>query len=164
MELFINSQALQPWCKHMAYPTEPLRRLTSKILSLMGQEVTVKLRDGRTYKGKLEGIDPQTLTLALLDASEAEGASIPLIIIRGDVISEILAPEYSVFDPEEFADFIVKHGGIERHLVRVYKDLGVVEIGRGVRVTKDGVEGSGALAHRAYSLFREYLRQKGVKV
>jgi len=150
----------------MAYPTEPLRRLTSKLLSLIDSPVVVILRDGRKYTGTLVGIDTQSLTLALSDARVGgeDEKGIPLVIIRGDVISEIISYEYSVFDPEEFADFLVRHGGIERHLIRVYKDLGVVEIGRGVRVTKDGVEGSGALAHRAYSLFREYMRQKGAKV
>jgi small nuclear ribonucleoprotein (snRNP)-like protein len=150
----------------MTYPTEPLRRLTSKLLALIDTPVTVILRDGRKYTGVLAGIDTQTLTLALRDARTGgeEEHAIPLIIIRGDAISEIISFEYSVFDPEEFAEFLVRHGGIERHLIRVYKDLGVVEIGRGIRVTKDGVEGSGALAHRAYSLFREYMRQKGVKL
>lgn len=149
----------------MAYPTEPLRRLTSKILALMESPVIVVLKNGRKYDGKLLGIDTQSLTLALADARvEGSEERLPLVIIRGDSISEIISLEYSFFDPEEFAEFIVKHGGIERHLIRVHKDLGVVEIGRGVRVTKDGVEGSGALAHRAYSLYREYLRQKGVKI
>jgi len=155
----------QPGVRRVGYPTEPVRRLYSKLTSLMEKDVTVRLKDGRTYSGRLEGVDPQTLTLALIDASLGdEGNKLPLVIIKGDVISEIVSMEYSVFDPEEFADFIVKHGGIERHMIRVYKDLGVVEIGRGVRVTKDGVEGSGALAHRAYSLYREYMRHKGVKV
>lgn len=148
----------------MAYQAEPLRRLNSKIISLIDQEITVRLRDGRSYEGRLEGIDPQTLTLVLRDAKSPEGGQVPLIIIHGDVISEIVATESIVFDPEEFAEFAVKHGGIERHLIRVHKDLGIVEIGRGVRITKDGVEGSGILAQRAYTLYREYLRQKGVKV
>ena len=110
------------------------------------------------------GIDTQNLTMALVDARQGESEPIPLVVIHGDSVSEIISHEYSLFDPEEFADFIAKHGGIERHLIRVYKDLGVVEIGRGVRVTKDGVEGSGVLAHKAYSLYREYLRQKGAKI
>jgi small nuclear ribonucleoprotein (snRNP)-like protein len=148
----------------LAYPAEPLRRLNSKIMSLIDQEIMVRLRDGRSYEGRLEGIDPQSLTLVLRDAKGSDGEQVPLIIIHGDVISEIAATEYTVFDPEEFAEFAVKHGGIERHLIRVHKDLGIVEIGRGVRVTKDGVEGSGILAQRAYTLYREYLRQKGVKV
>ncbi len=148
----------------MAFVSDAARRFTARINKLVDKVVIVRLSTGKWYKGKLAGFDPNTLSLALEGAVDNEENNWPIVIVKGDVVSEILVEKSAIFDPKEFADFIVKMGNIPPHQVRVYEDLGIVEVARSVRVSKDGVEGAGPLAHRLNSLFREYLRRKGVKV
>lgn len=145
----------------MALPAEASRRFTSKLNAIMDKRVKVILVDGKTYTGKLYAIDYNSLNL-ILESVSSEDGEIPLIIISGSRVAEILLEEEGVFDAREFAEFAAQHG-IPRHMIRVHEDLGVVEVGRGIRVTKDGVEGAGMMAQRLFTLYREYLRRKGVK-
>jgi small nuclear ribonucleoprotein (snRNP)-like protein len=147
----------------VALPSEALRRFASKLNSIIDKKVRVLLNNGKTYTGKLYAIDHNNLNIILEFASDGEGNEYPLIIINGSDVVEVILEEEGFFDAKEFADFIVKHG-IARHMVRVHEDLGVVEVGRGIRVTKDGVEGAGPLAQRLFTLYREYLRRKGISV
>ena len=155
---------------------EASRRLTLKINSMLGKDVTVILKNGVRYRGRVAGIDPATLTIAL-EGAQREGAegqrqgqkgasdakSAALVIISGSSISEIILAELEVFDAREFAEFLARYGGIARHNITVYPETNVVEVSRSVRVTKTGVEGSGPLAQRIYTLFKEYMRRKGVE-
>ena len=153
----------------MSAVTEAGRRLTLKLNTLLGRRVTVVLKSGVRYEGKLSGMDLSSLTLALeaAVARDAEGREVgrwPLAIISGGSVSEILLAEETVFDAKEFADFLLKYGNFAPHMIKVYSESNVVEVSRSVRVSEDGVEGSGPLAQKVYSLYREYLRRKGVPV
>lgn len=145
----------------MAAVGEAARRLTVRLNGLLGKEVTVVLKDGRKYTGKIVGLDVNTLTLALESARDGEGNNWPLVIVSGNSVSEILVIETGVFNAEEFADFLIKYGGFAPHTVRVYSESNIVEVSRSIRVTKDGVEGAGPLAQKVYTLYKEYLRRKG---
>jgi small nuclear ribonucleoprotein (snRNP)-like protein len=148
----------------MAFASEAARRFMAKLNNLLDKNIVVRLNNGRIYKGVLVGFDPNTLSLALEKAIDNEENSWPIAIVRGESVSEILIEQGAIFDAKEFAEFIVKVGNIPAYQVRVYDDINVVEVARSVRVSKDGVEGAGPLAHRLNSLFREYLRRKGVRV
>jgi len=147
----------------VALPSEAVRRFTSKLNSLMDKRVRVVLSTGKVYTGKLYAIDHTSLNLILESVVDSDGNEFPLIILNGSSISEILVEEEGVFNAKEFAEFITKHG-IPRHLIKVHEEIGVVEVGRGIRVTKDGVEGAGPMAQRLFTLYREYLRRKGVAI
>ena len=148
----------------MAFATEATRRFTARLNSLLDKTITVRLTNGRAYTGKLVGFEHSSLSLVLESATDNENKNWPIVIIRGGVISEILVSETAIFDAKEFAEFLVRYGGIPLHQIKVYEDLNVVEVAKSVRVTKNGVEGAGPLAHRLNTLFREYLRRKGVRV
>ena len=148
----------------MAFAGDATRRYMARLTNLLDKTVTVRLNNGRTYKGKLVGFEPNTLNLVLEGATDNSKNSWPIVIVRGESISEILIEKEAIFDAKEFADFIVRYGGIPHHQVRVFEDINVVEVARSIRVTKDGVEGAGPLAFKLNSLFREYLRRKGVRV
>ncbi len=147
----------------MALAAEASRRFTSKLNTLLDKKVIVRLSNGRTYKGRLSGIDMNSLSLLLEAAEDQAGGQWPTVVVYGSSITEILVEEEAVFVAREFADFLAKHGGIGWHLMRVYDDINVLEVTKSVRVTKDGVEGSGPLAQKVYTLYKEYLRSKGVK-
>jgi len=148
----------------MAFASDATRRYMAKLTNLLDKTVMVRLSDGRTYRGKLSGFDPNTLNIVLEGAVDRDNKSWPIVIVRGPSISEILVEKEAIFDAKEFAEFIVRFGGIPHHQVRVFEDINVVEVARSVKITKDGVEGAGPLAFKLNSLFREYLRRKGVRV
>ncbi|MEB3774359.1 MAG: Lsm family RNA-binding protein [Desulfurococcales archaeon] len=147
----------------MALATEAARRFTSKLNTMLDKVVTVRLTTGRTYKGRLTGFDLNSLSLLLEGAEDSDGNKWPAVIIYGSGVSEILLEEEAVFVAREFAEYLARNGGIGWHLMKVYDDLNILEVAKNVRVTSDGVEGSGPLAQKIYTLYREYLRSKGVR-
>lgn len=148
----------------MSVPSEASRRLYSKLSGLLDKEVSVRLSNGRVYKGKLGGLDFSNLNMILERAVDSDGRSWPMVFISGSSISEVILEEGSVFDAKEFAEYLATQGGIGRHLIKVYEDINVVEIGKMIRVSANGVEGSGPMAQKIHTLYLEYLRSKGVKV
>lgn len=148
----------------MSIATEPARRFTAKLNSLIDHVVNVTTSDGKTYTGKLTGFDPSTLSVVIEEAKDPSGNQWPIIIISGSRLAEIKVGESEVFNAKEFMEFLLRFGNIDRSQVRVYEDANVVEVSRTIRVSKNGVEGSGPLAQKVNTLFREYLRTKGVVV
>jgi len=146
----------------MSASPEPARRFVSRLNSLLDRSVTIKLTNGRYYTGKRTGYDPTTYSVMLESAKDNEGNLWPVSIIYGGNISEILIGESEIFNAKEFSEFLIRFGNIEKHLIKVYDDINVVEVGKNIKVSKDGVEGSGPLAQKIYSIFREYLRTKGI--
>ncbi|MGC9209757.1 MAG: Lsm family RNA-binding protein [Acidilobus sp.] len=148
----------------MAVATEPARRFTARLNSLMDRVVTVVTREGKQYTGKLVGFDPSTLSVVLEEVRDQQGSSWPVIIVMGANLSEIRVPESEVFNAKEFAEFLYRFGNIDKSQIKVYEDANVVEVSRNIKVSKNGVEGVGPLAQKINTLFREYLRTKGVAV
>lgn len=148
----------------MALASEPSRRLVAKLNNMLDKNIMVRLSSGKTYKGKLAGFDVNSLNMILEAAEDSEGNRWALVLISGNSISEVILEEGSVFDAKEFAEYLVTQGNIGRHLIKVYDDINVVEVGKIVRVTNSGVEGTGPMAQKVHTLFMEYLRSKGLKV
>ncbi|ADL18716.1 Like-Sm ribonucleoprotein, core [Acidilobus saccharovorans 345-15] len=148
----------------MSIATEPARRFTAKLNSLIDHVVIVTTSDGKTYTGKLTGFDPSTLSVVIEEAKDSSGNQWPIIIISGSRLAEIKVGESEVFNAKEFMEFLLRFGNIDRSQVKVYEDANVVEVSRTIRVSKNGVEGSGPLAQKVNTLFREYLRTKGVVI
>ncbi|MCE4621816.1 MAG: Lsm family RNA-binding protein [Desulfurococcales archaeon] len=146
----------------MALVGEASRRFIARLNALLGKNVIVHTMKGKVYKGILYGFDQSTLSVVLTNVEEDGGTKHPLVFVTGHNLAEITVEESAIFDAKEFADFLVRHGGIALHQVRVYEDLNIVEVSRTVKVSKDGVEGAGPLAQKIYTLYREYLRKKGV--
>ncbi len=147
----------------MALAAEATRRFMSKLNTLLDKNVTVRLSDGRTYKGRFTGFESNTLSILLEGAEDNSGNKWPVVIVYGGHITELVVEEEAVFVAREFAEYLARHGGIGWHLMKIYDDINVVEVSKTVRVTKDGVEGSGPLAQKVYTLYKEYLRSKGVR-
>jgi len=148
----------------MSIATEPARRFTAKLNSLIDHVVNVTTVDGKTYVGKLTGFDPATLSVVIEEAKDSSGSAWPMVIISGGRLAEIRVGESEVFNAKEFMEFLLRFGNIDRSQVKVYEDANVVEVSRTIRVSKNGVEGSGPLAQKLNTLYREYLRTKGVTV
>ena len=146
----------------MSASPEPARRFVSRLNSILDRTITVKLTNGKYYSGRLSGYDPSSYTVMLENAKDNDGNVWPLAIIFSNNISELLIGESEVFNAKEFSEFLAIFGNIERHLIKIYDDINVVEVGKNIKVSKNGVEGSGPLAQKIYSIYREYLRTKGI--
>ena len=135
--------------------------MISELNNLLGKRVKVVLSTGKEYQGILLGFDHPDLNVLLADATETKtGEKTPRLLIRGTVLAEIHALEKSIFDPKEFADYLRAKLALRPDAVRVYEDAGVVLVFNSIRVTADGVEGSGTYAAKIKALLDEYFKAK----
>ncbi|MCD6324224.1 MAG: Lsm family RNA-binding protein [Desulfurococcales archaeon] len=137
-----------------------VRNLISEIASLLENIVIVKLIDGTTYEGKLVGIDAGdrlTLHLVLEDAKTSSGEKYYKVVINGSRVSEIISVQRPKFNPEEFAEFITVKLNLPPGTVRVIKEAKTVLVYDRYKITENGVEGSGGMASKLYSLWEEYM-------
>jgi small nuclear ribonucleoprotein (snRNP)-like protein len=142
-----------------AFVPEASRRIVSELNNALGRHVEVVLVDGRRYTGLLLGFDHPEMNV-LLGEVEVEGEKLPRLLISGKVVAEIRIKEAMLFDPEEFANYLVRRLGLRPDAVKVYRDAGVVTVYNNVRVTATGVEGSGTLAAKVSYILKEYLDAK----
>jgi small nuclear ribonucleoprotein (snRNP)-like protein len=140
-----------------------IRNLISEIAGLVGNVVKVKLVDGTTYEGKLVGIDVGdrlSLHLLLENAKSSAGESYYKVFINGSRVSEIISVQRPAFDPEEFAEFITAKLSLPPGTVRVLKEAKTVLVYDRYKITENGVEGSGGMASKLYSLWEEYMESR----
>ena len=135
------------------------RRLVSEISSWQGKKIFVRLVDGRHYEGVVEAIDNQSLNVLLSDAVNEKGERFHKVLIRGQQISEIIIPQQELFDPQEFAEILERELKLAPGAIKVYPEIETVMV-YGIKVTRNGVEGSGPLAQKVYSIFEKYISSK----
>lgn len=143
-----------------AYMAQGTRRIAQELHKLIGKNVEVILVDGRKYKGMLLGFDHPELNLLLSDVDVGGDSKVPRLLVSGKIVAEIRAYELSLFNAKEFAEYLIKQLGLRRDAIRIYEDANVVTVYNSVRVTPDGVEGSGTLAAKVNYVFREYMERK----
>ena len=143
----------------MSFTPTFTRRLLTELSSLVGREVEVILINGKKYRGRLIGFDHPSMDLMLANATSGD-EKIARLFIKGAALAEIRAYEESIFNPQEFATYLVRKLGLRPDAVKVYQDAGVVVVLNTYRVTATGVEGAGAMAGKIYGLLKEYLEAK----
>ncbi|OYT40711.1 MAG: ribonucleoprotein [Desulfurococcales archaeon ex4484_58] len=136
------------------------RRLTAELTGLIDRKVKIILADGRTYEGILIGFDHPTLNVLLENAIDNNGVKYPKVIIKGERISEILATEIPLFDPEEFKEYIIREMKLPEHLVKVIPEARAVIVQGRYRVSEKGVEGTGPMAETLYEFFKRYIEER----
>ncbi|MET1160238.1 MAG: Lsm family RNA-binding protein [Thermoprotei archaeon] len=140
------------------------RRLTAELTNLVNKKVKVILVNGKEYEGILAGFDHPSLNLLLEEATDNKGSKYPVVIIRGNQVSEILAIEIPVFDPEDFKNYIVREIKIPDHLVQVIPEARAVIVQGRYKVTENGVEGTGPMAETLYVHFKKYIEERKKKL
>jgi small nuclear ribonucleoprotein (snRNP)-like protein len=139
---------------------EASRRFINELAILLDKKVRVVLDSGKYYEGVLAGFDHPSLNLLLKNVVDSAGSKYSKIVIKGEKISEIIAIEEPLFDPEEFKELLLKELRIPEHAIRVVPDARAVEVLGRYRVSEEGVMGSGPMAETLYSLFKKYMEQK----
>ncbi|MEM3532469.1 MAG: Lsm family RNA-binding protein [Candidatus Methanomethyliaceae archaeon] len=128
------------------------RRYLSELGGFVEKNVKIVTTRGAVYEGKLLGFDPATLSVCLEDAS-LSGEKYPRAIIRGDSISEILLKERP-FDLKGLSDRLAK---LFPNMVKYYEDAGFITVMDRIRVTAEGVEGTGPMFERVKKVYDQYL-------
>lgn len=139
---------------------EASRRLVQELAAFLDKKVKVVLDNGRFYEGLLAGFDHPALNVLLKNAVDNGGTKYPMIVIKGERVSEIIIMEEPLFNPEEFKDFILREMRLQEHAVRVLHDIRAVEVLGRYRVSEDGVMGSGPMAETLYSIYKKYMEQR----
>jgi small nuclear ribonucleoprotein (snRNP)-like protein len=140
---------------------EASRKFMAELSSLIDKKVKVILNNGKWYEGILAAFEHPSLNLLLKDVVDNEGKKHPKVIISGGSVSEILAVEIPLFDPEDFRRYILeKLKNLKEHQVEIPAGANVVVIMRKYKVSEKGVEGSGPFAEILYELFEKYMEER----
>jgi small nuclear ribonucleoprotein (snRNP)-like protein len=136
------------------------RKLVTKLNTLLGRKISVRLVNGQSYTGILEGFDHPHFNLLLTGAVDKDGNSYSSVIIRGEVVSEIVEVEQKLFDPVEFKDFLIKKLNLKPYDVAVIEEAGSVVVLKKITVSEKGVEGVGPMVNSIHAVFQEYMKSK----
>ena len=131
------------------------RRYLSELGGFVEKNVKIVTIRGAIYEGKLLGFDPATLSVCLEDAYFS-GERYPRVIIRGDSISEILLKERP-FDLKGLSERLNK---LFPNMVKYYEDAGFITVMDRIRVTAEGVEGTGPMYERVKKVYDQYLLEQ----
>ena len=137
-----------------------MRAFNREIASVVGATVNVVIKDGKTYTGTLKGIDQNTLSIILSDVeTDAYEAQIPRIFIYGSSIvsCSVAEKEVSLVRLAKELEKTFPPGG-----VRWYADTGVIVVMNKIRITADGVDGSGPLYERVVQIVDEWKKERGL--
>jgi len=140
------------------------RKFLHELVSLLNTIVSVRTTDGRVITGRLVGFEPRTLSICLWNArvegaggAEGAGAEIPKLFLNGSAIVELWSAERP-FDLRGLRDRIARAFGGYEH-VRLLEDERVIIVAGRVKVSKEGVEGTGPLAERVRRIYEEFVKE-----
>ncbi len=136
-----------------------LRAFNRELASVVGATITVTTTMGKTYTGVLKGIDQNTLSIVLTEVTSEDEGNIPKLFIYGNGIVS-----FSVAEEE------ITLEGLVRELEKVfppggvvyYKDSKIIVVMNKVRITPQGVEGSGPLYDRVLQIAEPWMQEHGL--
>jgi small nuclear ribonucleoprotein (snRNP)-like protein len=132
------------------------RKLFTEMGVLIDKIVMVIATDGKSYTGKLVGVNENNLSLCLAGAKDDKGRVIHRVFLNGNVVAQILAIE-KPFDLKALAERLEK---VFPRLVRLYEDKGFIWVMEKIKVTEKGViEGTGPAAERVQKVYEQFLSE-----
>jgi small nuclear ribonucleoprotein (snRNP)-like protein len=132
------------------------RKYFTEIAALVDKTVTVATTAGKTYSGRLIGVNPETLGCCLAEAKDQEGKTLHRVFLNGNVVAQILSVE-KPFDIKALADRLEK---VFPTMVKLYEDKGFVWVMERVKVTEKGVvEGTGPAAERVQKVYEQFISE-----
>ena len=137
------------------------RHFFKELASLIGATVVVRTNTAKSLTGKMRGYDPSTLSVVLGNARDAEGNLYHRILITGHTILELVKTE-DPFDLKGLAEQLETL--FPPGEVRFLEDARVIVVLNKVRVTEEGVEGTGPLADRIRKVYTRFVEEQGEKV
>ncbi|MFW9809511.1 MAG: Lsm family RNA-binding protein [Candidatus Thorarchaeota archaeon] len=136
-----------------------MRAFNRELAAVVGATVEVVINTGKTYSGTLKGIDQNTLSIVLSEVTDDDGATIPKIFLYGSSIVS-----FSVAEKEISLEGLAKE--LEKTFppggVQFYPDTGIILVMNKIRISKDGIEGSGPLYERVAVIADDWLKEHGL--
>jgi small nuclear ribonucleoprotein (snRNP)-like protein len=136
-----------------------MRAFNRELAAVVGATVEVVINTGKSYSGTLKGIDQTSLSIVLSDVTADGETSIPKIFIYGSSIVT-----FSVAEREISLEGLVKE--LEKTFppggVQFYPDTGIIVVMNKIRISKDGIEGSGPLYERVAVIADDWLKEHGL--
>ena len=136
-----------------------MRAFNRELAAVVGATVEVVINTGKTYAGTLKGIDQNTLSIVLSDVVADDETNIPKIFLYGSSIVS-----FSVAEREISLEGLAKE--LEKTFppggVQFYPDTGIILVMNKIRISKDGIEGSGPLYERVAVIADDWLKEHGL--
>jgi small nuclear ribonucleoprotein (snRNP)-like protein len=136
-----------------------MRIFNRELAAVVGATVEVVINTGKTYAGTLKGIDQNSLSIVLSDVVAEGETHIPKMFIYGSSIVS-----FSVAEKEISLEGLAKE--LEKTFppggVQFYPETGVIVVMNRIRVTPEGVDGSGPLKERVEAVADEWLKEHGL--
>jgi small nuclear ribonucleoprotein (snRNP)-like protein len=136
------------------------RRISSELNNLIDKTIIVKTTNGKTYTGQLYAYELSPFIISLTNVKDDNNNTFYKLMINGNIISEIIIKNPPLFEPREFAELVEKSLNLRLADIKVYEETGVVTILERIKVSQNGVEGSGPMAQRIYDLYNDYINKK----
>ena len=137
-----------------------MRAFNRELAAVVGATVDVILTDGKKYQGTLRGIDQESLSIVLSEVVSEGDAGIPKMFIYGSSIMSFSVAEKEV-SLEGLAKELQKSfppGGVQ-----YFPETSIVIVMNKIRISVEGVEGSGPLYERVSQIADEWMRDRGLK-
>lgn len=136
------------------------RNFFKELASLVGSAIIVTTADGKTFTGEMRGYDPNSLSVCLASARDAEGKSFHRLILNGSIVGKIVKAE-EPFDLRTLASEIQRL--FPPGEVKYIEEARVIQVLDKIKVTEAGVEGSGPLTERVKMIYDKFVQEKGKK-
>ena len=136
------------------------RRISSELNNLIDKTIIVKTTNGKTYTGQLYAYELSPFIISLTNVKDDNNNTFYKLMINGNIIAEIIIKNPPLFEPREFAELVEKSLNLRPADIKVYEETGVVTILERIKVSQNGVEGSGPMAQRIYDLYNDYINKK----
>lgn len=136
------------------------RRIVGELNNLIDKTVVVKTINNKTYIGQLYAYELSPFIISLINVKDENNNIFYKLLINGNIISEIIIKNPPLFEPREFAEIVEKSLNLRPADIKVYEEAGVVTILEKIKVSQNGVEGSGPMAQRIYDIYNEYINKK----
>ena len=137
-----------------------MRSFNRELSAVVGATVEVTTTDGKSYAGTLRGIDQNSLSIVLSDVVDMkDGGNIGKIFLYGNSIVS-----FSVAEKEISLEGLAKE--LEKTFppggVRFFPETGVIVVMNKIRITPEGVDGSGPLYERVAAIADDWLKEHGL--
>jgi small nuclear ribonucleoprotein (snRNP)-like protein len=137
-----------------------MRSFNRELSAVVGATIEVSTKDGKTYAGTLKGIDQNSMSIVMNEVVDLkDNSSIAKIFIYGDSIVS-----FSVAEKEISLEGLAKE--LEKTFppggVRYFSDTGVIVVMNKVRISPEGVDGTGPLYERVRDIAMPWLEEHGL--
>ncbi|MCP8319173.1 MAG: Lsm family RNA-binding protein [Candidatus Methylarchaceae archaeon HK01B] len=129
------------------------KKFNNEIVSMIGRKVVVETSEGKNYEGDLVGVDGSLNVI--LDNVSGVGENVYKVVLNRDFLKEIRLVE-KPFDLKALAERLNR---VFPGLVRIREDIRSIIVMDKIKVTEQGVEGSGLAVERVKSVYDEFVRE-----